>query len=104
MTAEYKFYGLMGGVVVLLSAASVIGWILGQRVSSDHGRGLVSNLNARVRAWWIMVAIFAVAFLLGKAATLVLFAFVSFLALREFITLTPTKAGDRLALFLGFSC
>lgn len=102
MSAEYKFYGLMGGVVVLLSAASVIGWILAQRISSDRGRGLVSNLNARVRAWWIMVAIFAVAFLLGKAATLVLFGFVSFLALREFITLTPTKAGDRLALFLGF--
>ena len=49
-----------------------------------------------------MVAIFAVAFLLGKSATLVLFAFASFFALREFITLTPTRRGDHKPLFLAF--
>ncbi len=102
MSAEHKFFWLTGGIVALLLLASLIGWTLGTRVTSDSGRALVDNLNARVRAWWIMVMIFAVAFLLGKATTLVLFAFVSFFALREFITLTPTRAGDRLALFLGF--
>jgi phosphatidate cytidylyltransferase len=49
-----------------------------------------------------MVAVLAVAFLLGKVATIVLFALVSFLALREFLTLVPTKAGDYRALSLAF--
>jgi phosphatidate cytidylyltransferase len=49
-----------------------------------------------------MIAIFALVFLLGKNATVVLFAFISFLALREFITLTPTKRGDHVPLFLSF--
>jgi phosphatidate cytidylyltransferase len=39
---------------------------------------------------------------MGKDATVVLFAFISFLALREFITLTPTKRGDHVPLFLSF--
>lgn len=102
MSAEQKFYWLIGGVVSLLVIASAVGWILALRVQTDRGRVLVGNLNARVRAWWLMAGIFAVAFYLGEAATLVLFALVSFFALREFITLTPTKAGDRLTLFSGF--
>ena len=61
---------------------------------------MVDNLNRRLQAWWIIVVVCAVAFLLGKVATLVLFALISFLALREFIALTPTKDGDRIALFL----
>ncbi len=49
-----------------------------------------------------MVAVFAAAFIAGNTATLVLFALISFFALREFITLTPTRRGDRLPLFLSF--
>ena len=55
---------------------------------------VVENLNARVRAWWVMVAIFAACFLIGPAATLVLFALTSFYTLREFVSLTPTGAAD----------
>lgn len=92
----------MGGMVVLLLTATGIGWSLRRRVSSESGQAVVANLNARVQAWWGMVAIFAIAFLLGQWATLVLFALVSFFALREFITLTPTRMGDHRALSVAF--
>jgi phosphatidate cytidylyltransferase len=49
-----------------------------------------------------MIGVFAVAFLLGKNTTLGLFAAMSFFALREFVTLTPTKRGDHIPLFLSF--
>jgi phosphatidate cytidylyltransferase len=97
-----KFYWMMAGVFTLLLAASSIGAILKLRVRSDSGRVVIQNLNSRIRAWWIMIAIFALVFLMGKDATVVLFAFISFLALREFITLTPTKRGDHVPLFLSF--
>jgi Predicted CDP-diglyceride synthetase/phosphatidate cytidylyltransferase len=102
MTVQDKFFWLISGIVTLLIAASTIGWFLSSRVKNVNNQSVIENLNIRVQAWWIMVAIFAISFLLGKVATIVLFALVSFFALREFITLTPTKAGDHRALSLAF--
>jgi phosphatidate cytidylyltransferase len=101
MTTQHKALWLFGGIVALLAVASLIGRILGAR-SNNGSNDVVANLNARVRAWWVMVGVFAVAFVLGKNATLVLFALASFFALREFITLTPTRAGDYRPLVLSF--
>jgi len=89
---------LFGGVAGLLVIASLIGFVLSRRVRSEAGRDTVRNLNARIRAWWGMVAVFAVAFAFGKVVTLVLFGFVSFYCLREFISLTPTRPSDHRAL------
>jgi phosphatidate cytidylyltransferase len=102
MNVQQKFYWLIGGVVVLLAIATLIGLFLKMRVTSDNGRAVVDNLNQRTRAWWSMIAIFVLAFFIGKNATLVLFGAISFLALREFITLTPTKSGDYYPLALAF--
>ena len=60
------------------------------------------NLTERINAWWVMVGILAIAFLTGPTMTLILFALASFFALREFITLTPSRPGDRLPLSLAF--
>lgn len=102
MTTQTKFYALTGGIVTLLTLASAIGRILRLNVRSDSSAAVVENLIARVRAWWSMVAIFTAASLLGPNATIVMFAFVSFFALREFLTLTPTKIGDHRALSAAF--
>jgi phosphatidate cytidylyltransferase len=58
----------------------------------------LSNLNARIKAWWVMIGIFTCSVALSSSASLLLFALVSFLALREFITLTPTRKADHKAL------
>jgi phosphatidate cytidylyltransferase len=93
---------LVGGVVALLVAASLVGWILARRASTAASRETVANLNARVRAWWIMAAVFTVAVTTGVAGSIVLFAMMSFLALREFVTLAPTRPEDHRALFWSF--
>lgn len=93
---------LVGGVLAILVVSSLIGWILSSRVTSDAGKATVKNLNARVRAWWIMVAVFGLAVATGGIGSIILFAITSFLALREFITLTPTRAGDHRSLFWIF--
>jgi len=102
MNGNVKFYWLIGGVLGLLIVASLVGWMLQLRVRTEQRRAIVENLNSRIRAWWAMVAVFAVAFGVGKTATLVLFGLMSFFALREFITLTPTRRGDHVPLFLSF--
>jgi len=102
MTTQQKALWVFGGIAALLAIASLIGWLLGARASTPAKRDVIENLNARVNAWWVMVAVFAVAFVLGKNTTLVLFGLASFFALREFITLTPTRAGDYRPLVLSF--
>ncbi len=92
---------LIGGVVALLLIATIIGRILRARDRNESTEKVIANLNARINAWWVMV-VFAVALLVGPIGTTVLFAFMSFLALREFITLTPSKRGDHRALFWSF--
>nr|AQQ74540.1 hypothetical protein [uncultured bacterium] len=97
-----EFLWLFGALVALLALASLIGAILVRRPADEKKTASRANLVARVNAWWVMVGILAVAFLTGPATTLVLFALASFFALREFITLTPSRAGDRLPLSLAF--
>jgi len=93
---------LIGGVVGLLLVASIAGWTLSRSVTGDDGRATVANLNSRIKAWWVMVAIFAVAFVFGKAVTILLFVAVSFYCLREFSSLTPTHPSDHAAMAAAF--
>jgi len=103
MTMQHKFWWVMGGVLVLLTIASAIGELLALRSRRFGGNdGVIANLNARIRAWWVMAAVLCACFLLGRVATLVLFALASFFALREFLTLTPSRRGDHLPLVLCF--
>ena len=107
LNPAHKFYWLIGGVAALLLVASAIGWVLSRRLSrqqnpTEKSIKLVNNLVSRVNAWWVMIAVFAVAFLAGKIGTIILFTAISYFALREFITLTPTRAGDHRTLFLAF--
>jgi len=93
---------LFGGVLALLVLASLIGWILGRTAHGDGPRAVVANLNARIRAWWVMCAVFAVATATGGPGSIILFGLMSFVAFREFITMTPTGRGDHRALFWAF--
>lgn len=102
MKIDAEMLWLTGGVILLLLIGSVTGWALSRRTLSESGRKTVDNLNARMRAWWVMTAVFALALLTGGIGSIVLFALSSFMALREFVTLTPTRLGDHRSLFWAF--
>ena len=102
MTAEGQILTLFAGVVCLLVTATIIGRLLAHLRRADTPNPVVENLNARINAWWAMVALLGLAFLFGKAGVIVLFVLLSFAALREFYTLTYTRRGDHWALLSGF--
>jgi phosphatidate cytidylyltransferase len=99
---DAKFVWLYGGVLVLLLISTLIGKILKSRHRSDASRTTIDNLNARIRAWWKMCAIFAAAVVSGRIGSLILFGIISFLAMREYMTLVPTRRGDHRTLFWSF--
>jgi len=99
---DHQMLLVLKGVIGGLFLASLIGFILSYRVKSEGGKATVENLNARIRAWWIMIGIFSISFLIGPAGSMVLFAFVSILALREYVTLIDTVRADHRTLFWSF--
>ncbi len=95
-------WGLIGVVVVILAAATVAGQALRRQTDLGLNTGAVTAFNARVRAAWVSCCLLAGAFVFPPWVTVTLFGFISFWALREFITLTPTRLGDHRALFWTF--
>ncbi|CAM3755053.1 hypothetical protein CCOS865_04949 [Pseudomonas reidholzensis] len=98
---DHNTLSLFAGIGALLLLASVIGRLLKWRAGSAP-HAVIDNLNARINAWWVMVLVIGIAFLFGKYGVIVLFYCVSFYALREFMTLTPTRRGDYPALVAAF--
>lgn len=94
--------GLIGAIVGLLGLATGVGQILKRQTDPRFDPAVIEQFNHRVRAWWLLLSVLAAAFLLGQTATVVLFGLLSFWALREFITLTPTRVADHRALFWVF--
>lgn len=90
---------LLGVVLVSLGIASLVGQYLRRLPSESVNPALVQRFRQRLSAWWLMCAILVFGLLLQPIGTVVLFGLVSFWALREFITMAPTRRGDHRALF-----
>ena len=101
MTPQDTLIALFGGVFAVLALASSVGGLLRWRLAG-RSSSVIDNLNARIKAWWWMIGALAIAFWIGKTGVVVLFAFISLQALREFISVTYTRVGDHRALLWCF--
>ncbi|ESW74547.1 phosphatidate cytidylyltransferase [Mesorhizobium sp. LSJC268A00] len=84
---------LLAGLICVLTMASIVAGILSWRAPKPLPSTLV-NLNQRINAWWVMVLAITVAFFFGRTGMTILFALISFAALREFVTLTHSRRSD----------
>lgn len=88
----------LAGVFGVLALASAIVWLLQRRSPGKDYR----ELRQRVNSWWIMASVFAAAMSLSRNVSLAFFAFVSFLALKEYLSLVPTRRADRRVLLWAY--
>jgi len=102
MSAQQHTTLLFLGIIGILVAASVVGFGLKLWVARGEPHAVIDNLNVRIKAWWVMVAAIGLALLAGGGGVILLFAFASLVALREYATITPTRRGDHWALLFGF--
>lgn len=93
---------LLGVVLGLLMIANLAVLILKRQPEGNINAAMLRRFDLRLRAWWMMCVILIAGFLLRYVGTVVLFWAVSFWALREFVTMTPTRRGDHRALFWVF--
>jgi len=102
MTPTQVTYTLFVGIGAVLVLASIVGWSLKTAMAKGLPHATIDNLNARIKAWWVMVLFIGLAFVFGRPGVVLLFAMISFFALREFLTLTYTRSADYLALAVAF--
>jgi len=87
-------YYCIGSIFSVLILATVIIFIL----KKSHPQRNYLELQQRVNSWWVIVCLFSLAMLSPKWLALVFFGFVSFLALKEYLTLAPTRRSDSIPL------
>ncbi len=88
---------LLGTVLVTLAIASLVGRWLRRQPSESINPALVRRFRQRLNAWWLMTAIMVFGLLAHRAGTVIMFGLVSFWAMREFITMAPTRRSDHTA-------
>ena len=90
----------LGGVLGVLTLAVAITAVLPRlNPGKDY-----TNLSQRITSWWVMIALLAGALLLGWVAVVVLFMVISFIGLREFLSLAHIRPEDRLIVLLAYLC
>ena len=89
------------GLLLIISAAAFV-LSLQDRHEDDLHTQKLKDFNGLLRTSWVMCTVFWVGWTLGETVATVLFGLVAFFALREFITLSPTRQGDHRSLVLAF--
>lgn len=60
------------------------------------------ELRQRIFSWWIMILLLFTFLGLGRGASIAFFGFLSFIALKEFLSIVPTRHADRRVLFWAY--
>ena len=69
---------------------------------AERRRANLKSFQGIIRTSWVMVLVFWLGWMMGNWVALTLFGLISFFALREFLTLSPTRRGDHRSLVLAF--
>jgi len=93
----YSFYLMIMVAVILIS-----GSLISQRLQRQNPDKDYTELRLRVQSWWAMIAILFAVLLFNQTLSIVFFAFLSFLALKEFLSIVPIRQVDRRVIFWAY--
>ncbi len=90
---------LMGFIIfiVLVMAQVVVQFLKAFQPTQD-----LSELALRIRSWWVMVGFFFLSLMIHADIALLLFGFLSFMALKEYFSMIHTRLSDHWALLWSY--
>jgi len=91
---SHSLYAMLFIVLLLLVATCITLALKFKNKGKDY-----TELTQRIDSWWWIIGLLFVFLCIGIKTAIVFFAFLSFLALKEFISITPTRQADRNVVF-----
>lgn len=96
LTANTFF--VMVSILLTLAGATVYGrWLQRKQLERDY-----TELSQRIRSWWVLVGTVFVVLLMPTGVAVAATAVLSYMALREFLSIVPTRLADRRAIFWSY--
>lgn len=98
-------FALLFGALLLATAVGIVLSLRERHHPDEETGGRTTGLQGYqdlLRNAWLMSLVFWIGWAAGDGVAIVLFGFVSFFVLREFISLSPTRRGDHRSLVLAF--
>ena len=94
---EYSFYVMMSVFTLLIVASGFATFLSVKNPQNDY-----KELKLRIKSWWVMIAILFTVLLASKGAAITFFGFLSFLMLKEFLSIVPMRLEDRKVIFWAY--
>lgn len=94
LNLKYALYGIVG---LLIVGTLIIGLKHAFRPAPGD-----RELWLRMRSWWVMAGLFILAIAVNRELSILFFVLVSFLALKEYFSIIPTRRADRRVLFWAY--
>jgi len=91
---QNSLYAMIAVVCILFAATTTRIILRAKNPEKDY-----TELRQRIQSWWWMVGLLFLVLILSKNATIAFFGFLSFLALKEFLSIVPTRQADRRVVF-----
>lgn len=98
-TTDIVLLGLAVGGILL--GLTIFGETLRARQPVGKSSPVIEAFMMRVHTWWGLAILLSLAVLSGRIGIILLFAFASFAALREYLTYAKKRRADHLSLALG---
>jgi len=86
------------GIYALLVLATIVVLVLRWRNPGER----YAELMARTDSWWWMIGAFTLAILLNQTVAIVFLGLIAYLALKEYLSLVPTRRIDREVLLFAY--
>ncbi|NML47941.1 phosphatidate cytidylyltransferase [Ramlibacter sp. G-1-2-2] len=90
------------GLLVIASVSATLATFRRREPLDEAWHLELRHLRQLLATSWVMVAVFWFGWATGETMATILFGLIAFFALREFITLSPTRRGDHHSLVLAF--
>lgn len=94
-----QLVAVIGAIIALLLFIHFILLPVLERLGPDLE---LDKLESKIRFWWVILFGFLAGVVIGDKFLLILIAFVCFLALKEFLSITPSRRADRRVLFFAY--
>ncbi len=91
---EHSFYAMLGVLGLLIIGSSTRFFLRYKNPNKDD-----TELRQRIQSWWWMIALLFFVLIFSTHATIIFFGLISFLALKEFLSIVPTRLADRRVIF-----